>query len=42
MPVDQGESNNLAEKHPDLVQNMTTAIMKWNAGMPKGAGNPAF
>ncbi|MEM7473523.1 MAG: sulfatase-like hydrolase/transferase [Planctomycetota bacterium] len=39
---DESESNNIANQHPDLVQEMTKALMDWNASLPKDAGDPAF
>jgi arylsulfatase A-like enzyme len=39
---DQGEKRNLASKRPDLVKRLTKAVLKWNAGMPIDAGDPAF
>ncbi|MEX0321520.1 MAG: sulfatase-like hydrolase/transferase [Puniceicoccaceae bacterium] len=39
---DPGESKNLAKQHPERVQRMVEAALKWNASMPKDAGDPDY
>lgn len=38
LDVDRGESNNLAEQHPELVDNLTAALMAWHQSMPPDNG----
>lgn len=38
---DPSETTNLAEQHPERVQRMIKATLKWNAGLPKDAGDPS-
>ena len=40
--ADPSESKNLASQNPELVERLTEAIMEWNAGMPKDAGDPDY
>lgn len=40
--ADPSESANLAEKHPDTVELLQTALFEWNATIPKDAGDPTF
>ena len=40
--ADVSESNNLADKNPDIVTKMKEAVFKWNAEMPKDAGDADF
>ncbi|MEM1295258.1 MAG: sulfatase-like hydrolase/transferase [Verrucomicrobiota bacterium] len=42
LKADESESNNLVEQHPEVVEQMMEAIMDWNAGLPKDAGDPTF
>lgn len=39
---DVGETRNLAAAHPDLVEDLKSAVFEWNATMPKDAGDPAY
>ena len=39
---DPGETKNLASRYPERVSRMARAIVKWNASMPKDAGDPGF
>ncbi|MEM7602128.1 MAG: sulfatase-like hydrolase/transferase [Verrucomicrobiota bacterium] len=42
LKADEAESTNLADKFPEVVERMTDAILAWNRGMPKDAGDPGF
>ncbi|WDQ15095.1 sulfatase-like hydrolase/transferase [Rhodopirellula sp. P2] len=35
---DRGETNNIAAKHPDVVQELTTAVVAWHRSMPQDNG----
>lgn len=40
--ADPAESQNLAAKFPKVAARLKDAVFKWNAEMPKDAGDPAF
>ena len=42
LPADPGESNNLVEKHPDIVTRLDQALRTWNAQMPVDGSDPGF
>lgn len=42
LDVDISESDNLVESHPDIAENLKREIWKWNATMPKDAGDPKY
>lgn len=42
LDVDISETENLAEENSDLVAKFTTALLEWNAKMPKDAGDPTY
>ena len=39
---DPGEINNLREQHPAEAERLHRLITKWNAGMPRDAGDPQW
>jgi uncharacterized sulfatase len=39
---DKGESKNVADEHPAVVEQMTKSIVQWNAKLPKDAGDPDY
>ena len=40
IPADPSELNNLAEKHPELVERLTRRALDWQATLPKGPIEP--
>jgi arylsulfatase A-like enzyme len=36
--TDPGEANNLAQKHPEIVQRLSQSLLAWNASMPPDNG----
>ncbi len=38
LAVDRGESNNLAAKHPDIVERMKKQLLEWHREMPSDNG----
>lgn len=41
LTADPGESKNLAEEHPDLVERLRGVVMEWNRGLPSNRLLPA-
>jgi len=39
---DPAESNNVADKHPEIVRKMKATAMQWNAALPRDAGDPRY
>jgi uncharacterized sulfatase len=39
---DPGESNNVADKNPEVTTRLVAAVMAWNQNMPKDAGDPSY
>ncbi len=42
LPVDPGETSNLAKEHPNLVTRLDKALRAWNAQMPVDGSDPVF
>jgi uncharacterized sulfatase len=42
LEVDKGESRNVTDAHPNVVEQMTQAIVTWNSKLPKDAGDPNY
>ena len=42
LEADISESNNLAEKHPEVVQRLEQSVFEWNATLPRDAGDPDY
>jgi hypothetical protein len=47
IPRDPTQLSNLAEKHPDLVERLSTKLLTWNETLPEGptdarAGQPSY
>lgn len=40
--VDAAESTNLVDRHPEVAQRLESAIFRWNADLPKDAGDPTY
>ncbi len=40
IPNDPSELNNLADRHPDLVKNLSRRLLEWQATLPKGPIDP--
>ncbi|MFG0332971.1 MAG: family 43 glycosylhydrolase, partial [Maioricimonas sp. JB049] len=40
LSADVSEKRNVAEAHPDVAARLKQAVMAWNAGLPKDAGDP--
>ncbi|MBK8978758.1 MAG: sulfatase-like hydrolase/transferase [Planctomycetes bacterium] len=42
LQTDPGESRDLAAEHPDVTARLRAALLAWDAGLPRDAGDPAF
>jgi arylsulfatase A-like enzyme len=42
LEADPSEANNLANQHPEIVERLAKAIVQWNMGLPKDAGDPTY
>lgn len=42
LETDPGETRNLADSRPDGTNDLIEAVLTWNGGLPKDAGDPSY